>query len=91
MVGILPWLHWKYSRPNSNIKATDKKCKRFNTTGRQMLRKQKNVKYDITTDCPGLFRPDGCHLSDTGIALFCNTLQGAIQTFLSTDIKVFGP
>ena len=91
---ILPRLEWKYSRPNSNIKATDKKRKRFNTLGRQMLRGHKNgriIKHDITTDCPGLFRPDGCHLSDIGIALFCNTLQGAIETFLSTDIKVFGP
>ena len=32
-----------------------------------------------------------CHISPVGNALFCNTLQGGIETFLSRDVKVFGP
>lgn len=37
---------------------------------------------DITHDCKGLFRPDGVHLEDIGNAIFLNTLQGALETFL---------
>ena len=91
---IPPRLTWKFSQPNSSLKALNNKRKRFNALGRQVLKPCANgriIKHDITTDCPGLFRADGCHLSDIGIALFCNTLQGAVEIFLSSDIKEFGP
>lgn len=91
---ILPRLCWRFSRPDSDLNALDKKRKRFNMLGRQMLKdnqKGRFLKHDITSDCPGLFRWDGCHLSDVGIDLFCNSLQGAIECFVTSEAKSFGP
>lgn len=76
---ILPRLIWKYSEEYFNIDAVDIKRKRFNTLGRQIVNGYRNgriIKHDITTDCQGFFKADGCHLSDIGIAMFCNSLQG---------------
>lgn len=91
---ILPRLTWKYAPPNSDWKCWEKKRIRFNQLGRQMVSTNSNGKvlmHEVTVDCPGLFINDGCHLSDVGNALFCNSLQGGIETFLSKDVKVFGP
>lgn len=91
---ILPRLSWKYARPGTTLEAMDTKRKRFNCLGRQMVRDHMNgriLKHDITADCPGLFGRDGCHLSDIGIALFCNSIQGAVETFTSSEVKIFGP
>lgn len=91
---ILPRLCWRFSRTGSDLNALDKKRKRFNMLGRQMLKdnqKGRILKNDITSDCPGLFRRDGCHLSDVGTDLFCNSLQGAIEFFVTSEAKSFGP
>lgn len=89
---ILPRLTWKFAMPNCNMKALDRKRTRFNLLGHQAVNRYQNgriLKHDITTDTPGLFRPDGCHLSNVGIALFCNSIQGGIECFMKSDLKVF--
>ena len=91
---ILPRLTWKFAPPESEWKCWDKKRIRFNELGRQMVSTYSNgkvLKHEVTVDCPGLFGKDGCHMSPVGNALFCNSLQGGIETFLSKDVKVFGP
>ena len=89
---ILPRLYWKFSFPGSSIKKINKKCDRFNRLGREAARLSENgrvIQHEITIDTPGLFYSDGCHLSDIGCDLFNNSLQGAIESFLKSDCKVF--
>lgn len=91
---ILPRLCWKFAPVNSSKTCWDRKRVRFNQLGRQMVSLNPNgriLKHDITADCPGLFHSDGCHLSDVGNALFCNSFQAAIEFFLTSDKLVFGP
>lgn len=91
---ILPRLSWKFSTPGSDLEVIDKKRKRFNKLGRQMVHDHPHghfIIHDITTDTPGLFLQDGCHLSDVGLDLFCNSFQGAIETFITSGQKSFGP
>lgn len=91
---ILPRLKWKFAKPDSTDTALGNKRKRFNLLGKQAVRGNLNgrfIKHDVTLDCPGLFGRDGCHLSDVGNDLFCNSLQGAIECFMTTDEKTFGP
>ena len=91
---ILPRLVWKFAPLDSDWRCWNRKRIRFNQLGRQMVSKHTNgkvIKHDVTVDCPGLFYKDGCHMSDVGNALFCNSLQGGIETFLTTEIKTFAP
>lgn len=91
---ILPRLFWKFAPFNSQWRCWDRKRVRFNQLGRQMVSINANgriLKHDITADCSGLFAADRCHLSNVGNALFCNSLQAAIEFFLSTQNTVFGP
>ena len=71
-----------------------KSASSLNGLGRQMVSTNNNrkvLKHEVTVNCPGLFAKDRCHMSQVGNALFCNTLQGEKETFLSKDVKVFGP
>ena len=89
---ILPRLKWKYAPPTSPWKCWDRKRLRFNQLGRQLVSVHPNgrvLKHDVTVDCPGLFATDGCHMSPVGNALFCNSLQGGIEAFIHTAVKVF--
>lgn len=91
---ILPRLTWKFAKEGSDLQALDRKRLRFNMIGHQVLRELPNgrvLSHEITTDTPGLFANDGCHLSDVGTDLFCNSLQGGIETFFSSDMTTFGP
>lgn len=91
---ILPRLRWKFAGQDSSLTALNKKRRRFNYLGRQLVRDQKNgriLHHDITVDCPGLYSADGCHLSDIGYDLFCNSLQGAIECFVTSEAQSFGP
>ncbi|OWF43971.1 hypothetical protein KP79_PYT19784 [Mizuhopecten yessoensis] len=79
---ILPRLQW---RGCTSVTGIERKRKRVNRIGRQAVlsvggRVVKHV--DITYDCAGLFRADGVHLEDIGNAIFLNTLQGALETFV---------
>lgn len=90
---ILPRLKWKFSRENSDLDAINHKRHRFNLIAHQILQRLdmgRILKHDISLDTPGLFGSDGCHLSEVGTALFPNTIQGGIEAFLTSDIKVFG-
>lgn len=89
---ILPCLTWKFARPDIDLKVLNKKRIRFNLFGHQAVHELKNGrirKHEISTDTPGLFLENGCHLSDVGKALFCNSIQGGIECFLTSAHKSF--
>lgn len=80
---ILPRLQW---RGCTSITGIERKRKRVNRIGRQAVLKNNGrviQHVDITYDCKGLYRADGVHLSDIGNAIFLNTLQGALELFMS--------
>ena len=90
---ILPRLKWENSCEDSDLKAIDHKRHRFNLKAHsfiQTLDMGRIIKHDITADLSCLYQPDGCHLTDVGMDIFNHTLQGGLEAFLTSDIKVFG-
>ena len=90
---ILPRLKWKYSGPDADLKAIDHKRHRFNLKAHAIIQTFKMgriIMHDISSDSPNLFIHDGCHLSNVGLDIFNHTLQGDIETFLTSDVEIFG-
>ncbi|XP_041346999.1 uncharacterized protein LOC121366737, partial [Gigantopelta aegis] len=86
---LLPRLTW---RGGNSVTAIEKKRKRVNRSGRKAVLAGggRVIRHDdITFDCPQLFRSDGVHLDDIGNAIFVNTLQGALETFLTSTKLIF--
>ena len=90
---ILPRLKWR-GAPNDpqTLYQLDQKRKRINRAGRQVIRQLANGKYivhEIDTVTPGLFRPDGVHLTLIGNSIFLNTMQEALLSFIKDPKRKF--
>lgn len=85
---ILPRLKWRFEL---NHRAIERVRKRINSyVAKQVIQLGGGyIRYpEISEMSKGLFAQDGVHLSFMGNELFLYRLQQAIQTFLSSDIKV---
>ncbi|XP_060554132.1 uncharacterized protein LOC132715170 [Ruditapes philippinarum] len=86
---ILPRFVWRYSENN---KAMDENRKRINRALIYFLAQlgHKCIKHpDFQDKMPALFSDDGVHLSYIGNDIFLNTIQGAIETFLTNNANVY--
>lgn len=86
---MLPRLFWYGARSQHAI---DKARKRINSDISNYLQKLngKVIKQtDFSDKEVGLFRFDGTHLSDIGNDIYLNTLQGALESFMTKDLSVF--
>lgn len=81
---ILPRLSWRYS---NNTKAMDRCRKRLNNFVATLVINMGGsyIRYpDIYPNVTFISETDGVHLTPLGNDLFLNTLQAAIETFLSS-------
>ena len=88
----LPRLKWRDLSPQWSRKAVNNRIICFTCLVRdiKISTSGRILKNSITNDTFGLFRTkDGCHLSDVGCELFLNSLLGAIEAFLTSDILIF--
>ncbi|MCG8113656.1 MAG: SGNH/GDSL hydrolase family protein [Candidatus Thiodiazotropha taylori] len=83
---ILPRKSWRgVVTTTINLYKLDQKRKRINRASHQIVRNftfGKVIVHEIDTT-PGLFKPDGVHLSYIGNAIFLNTIQEALLTFFT--------
>ena len=83
---ILPRLLWRdITNTPDNLRKMDQKRKRINRAGRQVTKQLNNGKaiiHEIDTT-PGLHKSDGVHLSRIGNAIFLNTMEEALMSFLN--------
>lgn len=79
---ILPRLNWGTYQDK---KIADKKRRRINRHGRQVVRsltKGYILSIDIDGSTPGFFRKDGVHLSDVGLEFFLDSLKDSLSSRL---------
>ena len=79
---ILPRKTWRYS---NNTKSMENCRRRLNSSpGRYMVRQDYYIKYpDIKPD-NRFISSDGVHLTKLGNIIFLNTLQGALEYFVTS-------
>lgn len=84
---ILPRKKWLgIENTPKNLKIMDNKRKRINRAGRQVVRglaHGRAIIHELDTEVPGLFKPDGVHLTLIGNAIFLNTFKEALNIFVS--------
>lgn len=86
---LLPRFHWRYS---NNNKAMKEGLVRLNSCLSTYVLSLGGgyIKYpEIVLSSPELFASDGVHLSTLGTDIFLNTLQGGLETFITSASSVF--
>lgn len=76
-IDILPRLEWGPGSP------TDRKRRRVNRYGRQLIRGEFNgevVSCDIDNVTPGFYRVDGVHLSQVGLEMLLDALKDKLMS-----------
>ncbi|VDI31239.1 Hypothetical predicted protein [Mytilus galloprovincialis] len=88
---ILPRRYWHLAENQVAINSTRK---RVNAAVRNIFKEELNhglviCHPNIKVQERNLFRHDGVHLSDIGNDVFLNNVQGALESFASSDRRVF--
>jgi hypothetical protein len=76
------------SRKRVNLSASEKAL----SVGESVIHQGRVINHtyiDYTT--PDIYRDDGVHMSDIGNDILLNDLQSGIETFITTEGKVFPP
>ena len=89
---ILPRLLWRdIVNTPENLRKMDQKRKRINGAGHQVTQQMNHseaIIHEIDTT-PGLNKSDGVHFARIGNAIFLNTMEEALMSFLITLNNVF--
>ncbi|MEW8545795.1 MAG: hypothetical protein AB2693_19915 [Candidatus Thiodiazotropha sp.] len=86
---ILPRKSWRGIENNpQNLAKMNEKRKRINRAGRQVIHDLtygRAIIHELDATTPGLFKPDGVHLTLIGNAIFLNTFKEALRFFLNNN------
>lgn len=86
---ILPRLYWHKARNPAKV---DKSRKRINSALRSLVLMEggRIIRHpNIMVGNTDLYRYDGVHLSKVGNAIYLNNIQGAFESFISGNVRVF--